>query len=115
MAQYLLEDLQQSYRPQCLYPQIALIHGNRPILSSSTLLACHYCLVSGENSDRFVRGSCYNSKVTRAAALLSPLCACSRVSVPTLSVADIYMHSAVMCTHIWVCHKPDIFMLSAFT
>lgn len=61
--------------------RMELIDANRAVISSSFLLACHYCLVSGENGDRFVRGTCYDSRLTRGAAPLSPerTRACSRV------------------------------------
>ena len=85
--------------------RMELIDANKPVISSSILLACHYRPVSGENGDRFVRGTCSDSRLTRGAA---PSPERTRVhvhrsSLPSLCAADISMPTVDMYTHVHIC------------
>lgn len=78
--------------------QMALINTNNPVSSSHcTLLACHYDVIPGTNSNGFVRGTCY--RCGGVGGLLHVW-----VSVFGLSASDI----CCACTNMYICVGPSV-------
>lgn len=79
---------------------MVLIDANRPVIRSSTLLACHYCLVSG----RTMIGS-LDTLVTTADWRDQLHCwvLCVHVRECPDSAADISISRADMYTHVHIC------------
>lgn len=87
----------------CDRGQMALLNTNNHVSSShSTLLACHYDLIPGTNSNGFVRGTCY--RCGWVGGLLY-----AWVSVFGLSASDI----CYACTNTYICVGPSVWHLES--
>lgn len=83
--------------------QIALMNTNNPVSSSHcTLLACHYDLIPGTNSNGFVRSTCYYCGGVRE--LLD-----TWVSVFGLIASGI----CYACTNMYICFGPSVWHLES--